>query len=1023
MSQITDTVARIRGWLRLGEGAAPETGRKLAMEYAVLCRELNRKLDACGQFLMSGQLIEAVRAASEMAPSLAEQAKECFFPELDEWIILCENSKWEVPERVRTDVLNRLKDAEIRLESLNPLLAEYRKLARSSDIAGKIYLLRKIIAVEPSNPDWKNNLETFEKIRLQELTSLAKQAIEKSDYQALSFLFAELANPAWRIKPSSLVLDKVRRVLEDRHLEELQVLADRLLGEINGAYSNFDVAALDDAMAQWNALVEIEGYNPDIAAEMQVKEAAEYLAGEKKKNADEQEYQSLIALLRKQLEEEAPADEMTKTFNRAEFLRSVPDDLASRYRAAKEAHEEIQQRRRRVRVLAVFLAVAGVAVLLGSVVCTVVQKRVEREWAAKVAAALEQEDAVAAEKILNDLKASAPRIYRRPAIVSLTVKVDALKAAQTEKRKQFAALVKELKQKLDAPDVNLAVSGELLASLSRFIVDGSEKNLFLEMKRKFDEVSMKQAEFQNRKYLKVIGELRKLRSRFFTALESQDFTGCGELLEEYAVLREQAGMIPNVSADVIAANSRYMNELSSLRRRLEAEQRNRDFKNEKFYEIMNARNLAALEHSIASASEKLHDDAEFRKIQALFSGVRYARVLAGLRFDPRSPDRTEVPGPYEAYPVFQDLKYLQKEHERNAELLRKLKNTFGRLHKNTGGQKLFMLGFRDSLTGQFHDFYYYGQPASCEIIRGVNLKLALNCLADESERAKFLVKLDCDWKAGTANLQVVKNGEEYRGVTMIYPVPSAIPAPKKENPTFKLRAPHLTVIGKLHEALGKISAYEAEETAMKSVAELCRNSTVNPYLKLLLCKMILEPVQLLPCAGSGDSYKGACDGVNTVLRKLPADFNWMALYRKSELSRQMELADAVPDAESLEGILARNTLARTLYETALSRRLAPVGILRRSGRDYTLVLFDNAAPSGELWSVESRDRTLVLGTYHNTDIRLLPTVVSFLKEAQIVYSPGDRRDTAELAKQFLAQGRECGLVLKWPQSWPENMRK
>ena len=254
MQKERQVVAQINAFLDSSDWTNSPVSREILAAYTECCVAANRRLEQCSMLLGSRKTAEAVNQA-ERDPSLFEIVPLLNFPRLAQFLELCDWYDWPMPPQLNMAVFEQLKSASAGMSEsgLTELVTEYRRIARGGDPLEKVRLLRKIAALDPGNPEWRQNQKQLETELLPDLIDRAKAAIEQEDFTALADLQRELTHPELQIAVPEIVLEKIRRVLDGHRRAELRKRAAAILEEVNQAYSAFEQRRLQREEAERQA--------------------------------------------------------------------------------------------------------------------------------------------------------------------------------------------------------------------------------------------------------------------------------------------------------------------------------------------------------------------------------------------------------------------------------------------------------------------------------------------------------------------------------------------------------------------------------------------------------------------------------------------------------------------------------------------------------------------------------------------------------------------------------------------------
>jgi hypothetical protein len=191
---------------------APDTLRELIEEFNAKVSPINAKLSMAVDFVNRGLRSEAIAIVAG-PPSLLDAATRLEFPraaEMAELISLCD--LLQIIE-IDSGAIAVLNDAMVELQSIDGLLRRHRQLALArAPLAWRLRTLRAIAAADPTSFHWQEDITLYEKVRLSQLASDVKHAIDASDLDELKTLREELASPSWITKQGERQQKPISRV-------------------------------------------------------------------------------------------------------------------------------------------------------------------------------------------------------------------------------------------------------------------------------------------------------------------------------------------------------------------------------------------------------------------------------------------------------------------------------------------------------------------------------------------------------------------------------------------------------------------------------------------------------------------------------------------------------------------------------------------------------------------------------------------------------------------------------------------
>lgn len=293
MSEYLDIADTIRSVLANGSYAPEAELTSLALSYANLCREAIRRLRRCGEYLRNGRRSEAVHLAA-CPPNLFELYSALQFPEAAEWERVCGAFGLPSPPRLHQESLAELNDAIAREREMENLLGRHRVLALAkAPLASRLHLLRTIAERDLENRAWREELRALESVRLRELWTEAKAAVDAKDVSVLERIWSELLESRWQHEvPKELTesILKARKFLQNQEtLAEMRGLLAQLLSA-HEAQSYETCVAL---MNNWQEIV--ESRHPSLPPEffVQVRPVAAWVAAEDRRRGMAQKRENL----------------------------------------------------------------------------------------------------------------------------------------------------------------------------------------------------------------------------------------------------------------------------------------------------------------------------------------------------------------------------------------------------------------------------------------------------------------------------------------------------------------------------------------------------------------------------------------------------------------------------------------------------------------------------------------------------------------------------------------------------------
>ncbi len=1000
MNGLPQLIKRIIDFLNSADLTNSGASQAMAEEYVKYCREFNERIEQCRIYSERKMHIEALKYAESQRPPLDQQDKLLCFGEREKFLELFVMYDWEKPPRLQREILRELYAVSQEKKNFDPLLNAYRKLARSEDLEGKIYLLRKIAVLDAANKEWKETLRNLETQQLEILTEQAKKAIIGQDYPKIESIWAELSSANWTVAPNALVLSKISRVLEDHRIDELHKLSLSYLEEINNAYSAFDIKALSAALRKWHHLVQVEGFNPDASAVRQVNEAEEYLRGQEKIIAEEEKFNNLIGKLRDAVGNEYPLGAVEQLYHQATmFGREIPEAVIKRYQSYKDNVESLQRRRTFLKVSGITVGALAVISLVFVFSYRIITNNKAMEWEKRLKTSLDNDSTGITFKLFEELEKNAPKIRQRNNITRMYAKLEEKKKAEDEKRKKFQEIAERMKSELNDFEKNENTIALDRVQIAKNIVDLQEKTVYEELEREF---KLRQEEYfqrQDRKYIALIARIRDLRKEFFGALETEQLEKAQKILELSEQIQAEAHGIKNVSSTTRSNNQRYLDAIGELKVRLMVEKKRNESRGTKMYEIKTSNTLAALNNEVGKFVREFPDDpraAEYRKFWD--SQIKHALDFAAIV--PQEALQGNI--------FYRDANALKELNSQSSAILSSAATQLEKLVQNNAKNPLYAIILKNPHEKILYDFYYYDRVNAEQLLEGDLCNWQQKVFADEQGNMKDLKLLFVP--GNHENFQIILGGKTSTANLLF---PKEFRFRGTEN---RQLAPHVKILQEIQEAVKAANDANIEETLIKAFYDIAGHPLINPYIRVQLSKLVLGFVLDKSEYAKLSSYEKVSEYLNGVQKKVPEGFNWMNSYENGA-NVQKTLQDDLMEIPSFFQLTAARDFYRYLYGVALNRKVKLVGFIEKDEGKPVFYPFHNSPRSGEIWLLsDDHNRFTYSGEYILSEATAAPGVK--FDKICLVYSPEDNKSTRELMKEVKKEAEKYRLEINWPVSWP-----
>ena len=334
-------------------------------------RLANKRLRECDALLAEGHRSEAIQLA-EQEPNLLEVVSILDFPELPEWNDFVAELGLTVTPELQIDIATDINGAYSEDEPLERLLRKFRVLSLArAPLRSRIDLLRQIARRDPGTSYWKDDLRSYEEVRIRQIADEARDSITKRDFNGIRTISEELHKKSWHAKPDRRVIEKIdKAMVEIKKLDAVRQL-QRLTADLKQATETDDVDLARELEGKWHKLAQ----KCDQSAEMfqdtkdEAKQLFKWIREEDSKEEEEAEHAAEVKKLSKVLRSDrSTLEDIYRHYDAvAEYPQGIPDAVQERY-DVRIAEIEKQQKFRKIAVMGGVgvgvIAVLGVAYTL-----------------------------------------------------------------------------------------------------------------------------------------------------------------------------------------------------------------------------------------------------------------------------------------------------------------------------------------------------------------------------------------------------------------------------------------------------------------------------------------------------------------------------------------------------------------------------------------------------------------------------------------------------------------------------------
>ncbi|MDM4016676.1 hypothetical protein [Roseiconus lacunae] len=496
------TVDKIRRALEKRDGIAEEEMRPLADSFKVEVQAVNQRLDEAVMLLRKGLRSEAIQRV-EMTPNTLEKAAELEFPEWDEWNEILQFLAIPLPPKLNVDYVAQINEAIIDSLPLEALLRRHRRLAiAKAPLSVRLRTLRQIARVDPANSVWGDDVETWEKIRLQQIDSELRQALEREDSRQLYLLNEELTSDQWRVKPSSRLIEQSQFAAEAHVRQNMERELGLIAPQLAEAFENRDEATARSLRTQWQASRSHYSIEVPASLQTQVMPTLRWLEDLDRQSMMESERSIAVDRLESCLDGNHSPEEIQDAYEQAtRFGEPVPDALAARMQTL--ADEPVKRAKKKWTLIA---AAAGLLVIVGAVtayslIASARQAKQRDDYVRQMEGFVSENRYDEALSFFESVRANAPEVTSLPKMVALHSQAQKAVESETKREERFETLLVQANS--DDPAL---IDESLIPQLEELAKTDGERARIDDIRKRKQSYMDSQAVAQSDEMIEKIGE-------------------------------------------------------------------------------------------------------------------------------------------------------------------------------------------------------------------------------------------------------------------------------------------------------------------------------------------------------------------------------------------------------------------------------------------------------------------------------------------------------------------------------------
>lgn len=269
----------IRKQLEQPDGLTIDALAPLADEYGRETAQVNARLAECTQLLRKGLRSEAIQRAF-MKPNLLDWSASLDFSEFDDWLSILQFYGITVPTLLNRDAAQELQEAIVDEQPLEELLRQHRRLAiAKAPLAWRLKVLRRLSEVDSANIVWREDQEQWETIRLKQIPTELREAVDAKSLVAVQSICEELNESKWAVAPPQDLCKRASKAASTFRYAEQSLQLQSIADQMHAAYAEGNESTAAVHCKAWNEIVNCMQSPPPGDLLQSVEPAIEWLKG------------------------------------------------------------------------------------------------------------------------------------------------------------------------------------------------------------------------------------------------------------------------------------------------------------------------------------------------------------------------------------------------------------------------------------------------------------------------------------------------------------------------------------------------------------------------------------------------------------------------------------------------------------------------------------------------------------------------------------------------------------------------
>jgi len=361
-SEIRDRIFEI---LRAPNAVDPEDFYAVAVSYADLVTQINRRVSICNQWIDAGLRSEAVHLASLEPDLLEEVGRVDLGDSLDSWTVLCEANSVPIPPPAKWELASYLNEAWEIENRLKLKLQDLRfSMLQHDSIAKRIEFIQKLRSQDSNNPVWDSIQIEHEVKRIEEIQEELDSAIKENNLDAIGLLKTELLSADWLEPPPIKLINQSIDAKKSTRKAHVNEQFERVANKLFKAMSEGNIKKAKQLAEKWEASI-ARGLTAPTSALEEVIPVFEWLENIAAEEQAKDEFENSCEELLQALDNQVPVEELEVICNRIERLGfGVPAILENRYKNRYSSWEKSKKQKNILKILVGSTAIVAVVALV-----------------------------------------------------------------------------------------------------------------------------------------------------------------------------------------------------------------------------------------------------------------------------------------------------------------------------------------------------------------------------------------------------------------------------------------------------------------------------------------------------------------------------------------------------------------------------------------------------------------------------------------------------------------------------------